>query len=303
MTTSICKEKERKEQENRDYDCVVGTVVDCVYTNGSTQWVDTGNTRNKLNGTSCDDGLWCSDNDVCTEGVCGGTDKDCTGFNISLIETCFNSPDGFHFTWDFRTEFISVCDEANDKCTEGDETITHTCDMQRCGAQCVDDNDCYDKDPYTQDICADDCVCDYIPIARKSSSGGGGGGSSSYTSSWTCGEWSACADGNQERTCTLGSASKTETQSCEMPVLPNLNNVGSVSFTVEQPVEESSGETPLASTNSAPEFKSGAVKKVLGENSITGAVTGAVGKNTPLFTGIFFLVLGGALLAFFLLKK
>jgi hypothetical protein len=311
VSTGLCTEKERKEQKERDYNCAVGAIVDCVYTNGSTQWIDTGKTRNKPNGTSCDDGLFCKDNDVCTNGQCGGTDKDCSGFSFTKIETCFNNPDNFYFTWDFRNNFTSVCDEANDKCTEGNDTITHTCDVARCGAHCVTNDDCYDKDSSTIDICAEDCVCEYTPIVKKSSGSHGGGGGSSYVAtSWTCSEWSKCAASEQTRECALGSTSKTEKQACEMPVLPVLpvlpnvnNNVGSVSLAIEQPVvEEASGETPV-SGNSAPEFRSEAVGKVLEENSITGAVTGAAGKNTPLLTGIFFLVLGGALLAFFLLKK
>jgi GH25 family lysozyme M1 (1,4-beta-N-acetylmuramidase)/surface antigen len=45
-----CLEKERKEQQYRDYYCSGGA---CTYSVTGTQWVDTGNTRNKPDGTIC----------------------------------------------------------------------------------------------------------------------------------------------------------------------------------------------------------------------------------------------------------
>jgi hypothetical protein len=314
-STGVCTEKELKEQEKRNYSCTASSSVDCIYVVVETKWVDTANTRNKPDGTVCDDGLFCYENDVCTNGQCGGIAKDCSGFNFTRIESCFNTPeDGFHFTWDFREEFNSVCDEALDKCTEKEDTITHTCSIEKCNAQCESDNDCYDKDPNTIDKCAADCVCEYTQIApvvvRRSGGGGGSSGgssSSSYTSSaWECTEWTKCVDAKQERTCTLNGASKKESQVCEVKILPNVNNVGNVNLVLAPVVEEEKEEskTPLANENSAPEFKSEeAVAKVLEGNKITGAVVGSTDKTAPVMTGVFFLILGGALLAFFFLKK
>jgi len=65
-----CQEKEQKEQEYRDYFCDAGNET-CDYTTGSTQWVDTGNTQNKLDGTDCGD---CSE---CVAGVCTPICGDC----------------------------------------------------------------------------------------------------------------------------------------------------------------------------------------------------------------------------------
>jgi hypothetical protein len=45
-----CKEKEQKEQKQRDYTCWEGL---CIFNIAGTQWVDTGNTRNKADGTDC----------------------------------------------------------------------------------------------------------------------------------------------------------------------------------------------------------------------------------------------------------
>ncbi|MBD3389183.1 MAG: hypothetical protein GF416_08820 [Candidatus Altiarchaeales archaeon] len=78
-------------------------------------------------------------------------DNDCSGNDIVGVETCYNDPDDAKdFTWDYREEFISECsDVASDNgfsCTTGNETITHACDKDTngCGAECEDDDDCYD---------------------------------------------------------------------------------------------------------------------------------------------------------------
>jgi len=65
---SPCTEREQKEQEFRDYYC--HATLGCQYTVTGTQWVDTGATRNKQDGTVCtDDGVGCTD-DVCQAGAC-----------------------------------------------------------------------------------------------------------------------------------------------------------------------------------------------------------------------------------------
>ena len=82
---SECQEKERKEQEYRDYYCSDGF---CTYSVTGTQWVDTGNTRNKPDGTICDctarntlkrcySGV-CTDTGICDSSICGA-DAACDG--------------------------------------------------------------------------------------------------------------------------------------------------------------------------------------------------------------------------------
>ena len=64
-----CKEKEQKEQEYRDYTCSGGS---CTFSITNTQWIDTGNTRNKPDGTVCG----CTANNTlkeCYEGTCSDT--------------------------------------------------------------------------------------------------------------------------------------------------------------------------------------------------------------------------------------
>jgi len=80
-----CLEKERKEQEYRDYYCSGGA---CTYNVTGTQWVDTGTTRNKPDGTICDCtarntlkrcyGGVCNDTGICDSTICDA-DAACDG--------------------------------------------------------------------------------------------------------------------------------------------------------------------------------------------------------------------------------
>jgi hypothetical protein len=80
-----CQEKEQKEQKYRDYYCFGGA---CTYSVTGTQWVETGDTRNKPDGTicgctasntlkSCYSGL-CTDTGICDSTICGA-DAACDG--------------------------------------------------------------------------------------------------------------------------------------------------------------------------------------------------------------------------------
>lgn len=80
-----CKDKEQKEQEYRDYNCSGGV---CTYRVTDTQWLDTGNMRNKADGTICGctanntlkrcyDGN-CTDTGICNTTICGA-DAACDG--------------------------------------------------------------------------------------------------------------------------------------------------------------------------------------------------------------------------------
>ena len=80
-----CKEKEQKEQEYQDYTCSGGS---CDYTVTDTQWIDTGNTRNKTDGTVCGCTAnstlkkcyvgTCSDTGICNS-TCCDADSACDG--------------------------------------------------------------------------------------------------------------------------------------------------------------------------------------------------------------------------------
>jgi hypothetical protein len=118
--------------------------------------------------TPCNDGLWCSATDHCDGlGNCVQlTPRDCSGFNLSKVETCDNNPDSYHFTWDFRNSFTSICNETNDSCTSGNNTITHTCSVANCTAECDAthscDNKCIGNVRYSAGNCSlTTCNCSY----------------------------------------------------------------------------------------------------------------------------------------------
>ena len=71
-------------------------------------------------GATCDDELWCTENDVCSGGVCGGTARQCD--------------DGVFCNG------VEICDEDNDQCAQGSEPCD---DGAFCnGAEtCDEDND------------------------------------------------------------------------------------------------------------------------------------------------------------------
>lgn len=111
------------------------------------------------NEASCDDGLFCTVNDVCSEGACvSGGDRDCSGSNVFGIDTCDYIPDDNPFTRDFRTAIPSTCDYDADICTLGNTDISHTCDKTCDEAACEDDEDCDGAS-----VCLEDCTCSVVP--------------------------------------------------------------------------------------------------------------------------------------------
>ncbi|MEM5871638.1 MAG: DNRLRE domain-containing protein, partial [Candidatus Aenigmatarchaeota archaeon] len=120
----------------------------------------------------CRDEYWCNGQEYCYQntGTCvAGTPVNCSEYNIPGIATCDNDPDAYHPTWDFRNAFTSECVEDgqnNGHCTRGDDTITHTCDVAQCNAECDETHVCADRcstgDVYEYDgTCLQDCTCQY----------------------------------------------------------------------------------------------------------------------------------------------
>jgi hypothetical protein len=73
----------------------------------------------KPDGTQCDDGKYCTKNDECTAGVCGGTAVSCTG--LCLTGTCSESAKGCVVVKDG-----TACDD-EDSCTQGESCQNGTC--------------------------------------------------------------------------------------------------------------------------------------------------------------------------------
>lgn len=162
VSAGQCAEKQQLKQEYRNYGC---SASGCTYTSTSTRWIDTGNLRNKVDGTACDDGLFCTVSDHCSAGVCHGAPRDCSQNNIPGIATCDNNPDNNPFTWDYAPGFVSQCVEGIG-CTKGVcQQISHTCSKVKCGAECETNADCNDNNPTTVDTCTAGCTCThtYVP--------------------------------------------------------------------------------------------------------------------------------------------
>jgi cysteine-rich repeat protein len=88
-----------------------------------------------LEGTSCNDGLFCSHPDTCQGGVCTGPARDCS--------------DGFSCTMD-------TCDENTDQCT-------HVLQGNCCGNEIVEGNEeCDDGNATSGDGCEPDCTLSVV---------------------------------------------------------------------------------------------------------------------------------------------
>ena len=118
--------------------------------------------------TPCDDGSYCSETDHCDgNGNCVQlAARNCSAYNINEIATCDNIPDGYHPTWDYRAAFTSHCLEDGNNtghCATGNETITHACDKEQCGAQCTVDSDCLNH--MEGDACYYGGICNAEPAS------------------------------------------------------------------------------------------------------------------------------------------
>jgi hypothetical protein len=83
-----------------------------------------------LEGASCDDGVNCTENDVCTAGVCGGSPIDCSGED----DACN----------------VGVCDEATGGCVKDPAPLN--------GATCDDGVNCTENDVCTNGTCGGTAV-------------------------------------------------------------------------------------------------------------------------------------------------
>lgn len=118
----------------------------------------------------CDDGKYCNGIETCdtNTGTCqSGIPVDCSSYNIFGIATCTNDPDCNPFTWDWRAEFTSYCDENTDSCATGNETITHTCSVNDCNAECDAQHPCPDTDCDSKNGCVGNDYYTYTDVANS----------------------------------------------------------------------------------------------------------------------------------------
>jgi len=88
LSIGQCTEKEQKEEEYRDYYCSINS--QCEYLVTGTNWVDTEATRDKPDGTACEDGYWCTQ-DVCLLGSCVNSKNTCDDEIDCTIDSCNES--------------------------------------------------------------------------------------------------------------------------------------------------------------------------------------------------------------------
>jgi len=175
VSTGECTEKQQKGQEYRNYYC--DAIFGCEHNVTERQWVDTGETRNKSDGTICDDGLFCTDPDTCSAGVCSGTVRDCsdgiTCTDDSCNETndsCVNTPDngncgaGYYCNETSDCKPIGECivdtncSALSDQCNTGKcNTTTWTCyadPTPKEGGACDDGLFCTNPDTCSAGVCS-----------------------------------------------------------------------------------------------------------------------------------------------------
>jgi len=105
--------------------------------------------------SDCDDGLFCNGAEYCNaNNECQpGTTVDCSGSDLPAIETCTYDPDNNTDTWDYADSIAAVCSEEQDACIiEDNYNLTHECDIENCGAKCINDSVCPDTE------CGGSCV-------------------------------------------------------------------------------------------------------------------------------------------------
>jgi hypothetical protein len=117
----------------------------------------------------CSDSLFCTVNERCDEAQdeCVYDEMDCSSNNIPEIARCDNNPDNIPYTWDYRTAFTSTCDEEKEECTTGSNLITHTCDVEKCDAECDSTHGCEETDYDWKDGCVGNDYYDYSDVENS----------------------------------------------------------------------------------------------------------------------------------------
>jgi hypothetical protein len=100
-----------------------------------------------LDETGCDDGSKCTDNDVCTTGVCAGSQVVCDDAEVCTEDSCTNPEIGCQYE-----PVAGNCDDLSD-CTDSDH-----CESGFCVGTLID---CNDNNPCTGDSCLSDGGCQY----------------------------------------------------------------------------------------------------------------------------------------------
>jgi len=169
----------------------------------------------------CNDGQYCTVGDYCSSGLCLTSPRDCTSFNLPLIDTCFNPApfDGIDFTRDFAPFIAGVCNEGLDTCqVGGTQTVTSTCAPVQCSAQCDENSDCSNTCIgdiyYTVGSCNSTCGCNYATSQNCSLSDGWVyNGTTIVVSIGPCGDQTLAGQEYRDYSCGVGGCSYSVTAS------------------------------------------------------------------------------------------
>ena len=114
----------------------------------------------------CSDSLYCNGNETCggVLGCLAGVIVDCSGNDLGAIGTCGNNPDSNAFTFDYFSGYISTCNETIDACNVGSVDLTHTCDIDDCGAECEVNENCTATDCAPLDGCYSNIYRNYTDV-------------------------------------------------------------------------------------------------------------------------------------------
>ncbi len=118
-----------------------------------------------LNGSSCNDGLFCTIGEICNAGTCGGGSPNCNDSNPCTADSCDEGTDSC------LNNPVPLNGSA---CSDGLFcTIGETCNAGTCGGGTP--NSCSDSNPCTADSCnesTDSCLNDPVPLNGSACSDG-----------------------------------------------------------------------------------------------------------------------------------
>ncbi|MBW1811275.1 MAG: hypothetical protein JRJ87_24000 [Deltaproteobacteria bacterium] len=151
-----------KDCSDLDGDCFLGA---CDESSGDCLTVD------KADGTGCNDGLFCTIDDECQNGVCTGVGTyDCDDFEPCTLDECNENTQDCDHTWELKPGQEGPPGSGNCSNSLDDDCDELTDDEDPNCRTCNDDIDCDDGNPCTVDECvntscqntpkADDTPCD-----------------------------------------------------------------------------------------------------------------------------------------------
>ena len=132
--------------------CVGGTKASCADTNPCTD--DACDPKlgcaHAPNQAACNDGKFCTVDDVCSGGQCGGAARDCTGAGgACTVGLCDEAAQGCQAV---AAADATACDDGQ-QCTGNDQCTAGACQGAFLLGCCKTDTDCADDNPCTKDWC------------------------------------------------------------------------------------------------------------------------------------------------------